>query len=180
MSELKQQSFGRVFDADNHYWETAEAFTRYRDPKYRDRGLQLVEHEGQVRYFMDGELWQLLPGPGDLHLRPVPGSLVEYFAGRDTHTVRLTAFSQKPADHPEYFNREARLKTMDEQGLEAAWLFPSHGVCIEGPMQKDVEASLNILTAFNRWVDDEWGFAYQNRIFGVPTLSLTDLDLALK
>ena len=22
-----------IFDADNHYWETSDAFTRYRDPK---------------------------------------------------------------------------------------------------------------------------------------------------
>ena len=92
----------------------------------------------------------------------------------------MTAFTQEPAEHPEYFNRDARLKTMDDQGLEAAWLFPSHGVCIEGPMQTDIEASLNIMTGFNRWIDDEWGFAYKNRIFGVPTLSLTDLDLALR
>ena len=83
MTELKQKSFGRVFDADNHYWETHEAFTRYRDPKFRDRGLQLIEHEGVVRYFMNGQLWPLLPGPGDLHKRPVPGSMVDFFAGRE-------------------------------------------------------------------------------------------------
>ena len=180
MAELKQESFGSVFDADNHYWETQDAFMRYRDPKFRDRGLQLVEHEGAVRYFMNGELWPLLPGPGDLHLRPVPGSMVDFFAGRESRSAFMTAFTQKPAEHPEYFNRDARLRTMDAQGLEGAWLFPSHGVCIEGPMQNDIEASLNIMTGFNRWIDDEWGFAYKNRIFGVPTLSLTDLDLALR
>ena len=47
-------------------------------------------------------------------------------------------------------------------------------------MQPDIEASLHILGAFNRWIDDEWGFAYQNRIFAVPLLSLSDLDGALR
>ncbi len=29
------QTVATVFDADNHYWETSDAFTRYRSPKYR-------------------------------------------------------------------------------------------------------------------------------------------------
>ena len=68
---------------------------------------------------------------------------------------------------------------MDEQGVEAAWLFPSQGVCMEGPMQPDIEASIHILRAFNRWLDDDWGFAYQNRIFAVPFLTLSDVDQAV-
>ena len=42
--------------------------------------------------------------------------------------------------------------------------------CSKAPMQPDIEASIEILRAFNRWIDDDWGFAYQNRIFGVPFL----------
>jgi predicted TIM-barrel fold metal-dependent hydrolase len=68
---------------------------------------------------------------------------------------------------------------MDAQGIEACWMFPSHGVCIEGPMSGDIEASLHIISAFNRWIEEDWGFAYKDRIFGVPLLSLSDLDLAI-
>ena len=68
---------------------------------------------------------------------------------------------------------------MDEQGVEAAWMFPSQGVCMEGPMQPDIEASIHILGAFNRWIEDDWGFAYQDRIFGVPFLTLSDVDGAV-
>lgn len=175
-----REEFGPIFDADNHYWETAEAFMRYRSPQYRDRGLRLVQHEGQVRYFMGDQIWPMLPGPGDLHARPVPGSLFDYFAGKEASTVRGPAFSQDPKDHPEYFHRDARIACMDQQGVEASWMFPTHGVCIEGPMQRvDPEAALDILRGFNRWIDEEWGFAYQNRIFGIPLLSLTDRDAAL-
>jgi predicted TIM-barrel fold metal-dependent hydrolase len=42
-----------------------------------------------------------------------------------------------------------------------------------------VEAILDIFRAFNRWLDDEWGFAYHNRIFGAPYLTLSDLDAAI-
>jgi predicted TIM-barrel fold metal-dependent hydrolase len=58
-------------------------------------------------------------------------------------------------------------------------MFPSQGVCMEGPMQPDIEAAVGIFGAFNRWLDDDWGFAYRDRIFGVPYLTLSDLDSAV-
>ena len=172
--------FGMIFDADNHYWESRDAFTRYRSSKFADRGLRLVDTDRGVRYFIGNEAHPILPGPGDLHGRPVPGALLDYFAGRATLDPSMPElWSQQPVDHPEWYNRDARLKVMDEQGIEAAWMFPSHGVCIEGPMQPDIEASIHIIGAFNRWIDDEWGFAYKDRIFGVPLLTLSDLGIAL-
>ena len=46
-------------------------------------------------------------------------------------------------------------------------------------MQPDVEAILDIFRAFNRWIDDEWGFAHKDRIFAAPYVTLSDLDRAL-
>ena len=169
-----------IFDADNHYWEASDAFTRYRDPAFNDRGLRVVDADGTLRYFIGDKPHPILPGPGDAHGRPVPGSLLNFFAGKesaDPHKSDL--WSEIPSEHPEWFNRDARLNTMDAQGIAACWMFPSHGVCIEGPMQPDIEASLHIIGAFNRWLADDWGFAYRDRIFAVPLLSLSDLDVAL-
>lgn len=180
MTEQTMDRIGAIFDADNHYWEASDAFTRHRDPKFMDRGLRVVEKDGKLRYYFGEKPHPILPGPGDAHGRPVPGSLLDYFAGKashDPHNSQL--WSEVPAAHPEWFNRDARLKVMDAQGIEACWMFPSHGVCIEGPMRDDIEASLHIISAFNRWIDEDWGFAYQDRIFGVPLLSLSSLDHAL-
>ena len=172
--------FGSIFDADHHYWEPSDAFTRYRDPKFRDRGLRVVEHEGQLRYFVGDKLFNYLPGPGDVHGRPRPGSMFDYFAGREGFDPIKHAYDVPPAEHPEWFNREARLKVMDEQGVEACWMFPTHGVCLEGSMQPDIEGSLATIGAFNRWIEEEWGFAWQNRIFGVPLMSLSDPEAAVR
>jgi len=179
MTAADQSRFGPIFDADHHYWESSDAFTRYRDPRFRDRGLRIAEHDGQMRYFIGDKLHPTLPGPGDMHGRPAPGILFDYFAGREAIEPEKHAYTEKPSDHPEWYNRDARLASMDQQGVEAAWMFPSHGVCMEGPMQPDIEAALHILSGFNRWIHDEWGFDYQNRIFGVPFLSLSDLDAAI-
>jgi hypothetical protein len=76
---------------------------------------------------------------------------------------------EEPAEHPEWFDRDARLACMDDQGVEAAWLFPSQGVCMEGPMQPDIEASIEVLRAFNRWLEEDWGFAYRTASSASPS-----------
>ncbi|NYQ85995.1 amidohydrolase family protein, partial [Escherichia coli] len=87
------------------------------------------------------------------------------------------SFNEAPADHPEYYDRDTRISVMDEQGVEAMWMFPSQGVVLEAPMLAvDVEAAIEVCTAFNNGIEDEWGFAYQNRIFGVPYLNMSDPD----
>jgi predicted TIM-barrel fold metal-dependent hydrolase len=168
-----------VFDADNHYWESSDAFTRHRSPLFADRGVLVREVDGKMRYLVQGEQHPWIPGPGDSNPRPRPGALLDYFAGRDTgQSIAESLTSEDPTEHPEWFNRDARLACMDDQEVEACWMFPSQGVCMEGLMQPDIEAIVDIFGAFNRWIDDEWGFAYHNRIFGVPQLTLSDLDAA--
>ncbi len=168
------------FDADNHYWESSDAFTRYRSPAFADRGVVVKQLDGRWRYVVHGEPHPWVPGPGDLNPRPRPGALFDYFSGRGTKTdVADMLTCEDPADHPEWFGRDARLEVMDRQGLDGVWMFPSQGVCMEGPMQPDIEAAIDIFGGFNRWLDDEWGYAYRDRIFGVPYLILSDLDAAV-
>jgi len=140
----------------------------------------LREIDGKPYYYFGERAHPIIPGPGDVHPRPRPGALYEYFAGKSSkERVGDELACEDPAAHPEWFDHDARLACMDAQGVEAAWLFPSQGVCMEGPMQPDIEASIEVLRAFNRWLDDDWGFAYQDRIFAVPFLTLSDLDLAV-
>ncbi len=165
-----------VFDADNHYWETSDAFTRYRSPEFAERGVQVKEIDGRMRYTVQGDLHPWIPGPGDANPRPQPGA----FLDRSGRSIVEMLTSEDPTQHPEWFGRDARLPVMDDQGVEACWMFPSQGVCMEGVMQPDIAAILDIFRGFNRWLDDEWGFAYKDRIFASPYLTLSDLDAAIK
>ncbi len=49
----------------------------------------------------------------------------------------------------------------------------------EHALRHDAEATFAALTAFNRWLEEEWGFGADGRIFGVPLLSLVDVELAV-
>jgi len=181
ITDLDAAPIGALFDADNHYWEPTDAFTRHRDPKYADRGVIVREVDGRLRYVVHGRMHPWIPGPGDVNPRPRPGALFDYFAGRGVDADLAAALtSEDPAAHPEWFDREARLATMDAQGLDGVWLFPSQGVCMEGQMQPDIEAAVAVYRAFNRWLDDDWGFAHRDRIFGVPYLTLSDVEGAIE
>jgi len=69
---------------------------------------------------------------------------------------------------------------MDRQGLEAMWLFPTLGILYEELLKHDVPAVTHTFGAFNRWLDEDWGFSYENRIFAAPYMALGDVDWACR
>jgi predicted TIM-barrel fold metal-dependent hydrolase len=163
-----------AFDADNHYYEAIDAFTRHMDRRMAKRAVQWVTLNGRQRLLVCGRLDRFIPNPT---FDPVakPGSLDAYFRGRNpTGGSMAELFGELEPIRPEYRDRDARLARMDAQGLEACFLFPTLGVGIEHPMRHDAEVTHATLHAFNQWLDDDWGFAHQGRLFAAPMLSLMD------
>ena len=68
---------------------------------------------------------------------------------------------------------------MAEQGLDAVLLFPTLGCGVEEALKHDVPATMASLNAFNRWLDEDWGFSHEHRLITAPMLSLADPDAAL-
>jgi predicted TIM-barrel fold metal-dependent hydrolase len=162
------------FDADNHYYEAEDAFTRHIDRRMAKRGVQWVELRGKKRILVGGKLDKFIPNPS---FDPVakPGSLEEYFRGENPSGKSMAElFGDLEPIRPEYRDRDARLRKLDEQGLGKALLFPTLGCGLEEALRHDVEATHAVLGAFNRWLDEDWGFAYRERLFAVPMLSLAD------
>nr|MDT0665421.1 amidohydrolase family protein [Micromonospora sp. DSM 115978] len=58
-------------------------------------------------------------------------------------------------------------------------MLPTLAVAVEQDMIDDVELTYASLRAFNRWLEEDWGYATEERIFAVPMLSLLDLDHAM-
>ena len=67
---------------------------------------------------------------------------------------------------------------MDAQGIEACVLFPSVALVVEHFFESPDDLYLNF-HAFNRYLDEEWGFSYQGRIHPVAAVSLRDLSRAV-
>ena len=76
-------------------------------------------------------------------------------------------------------NRDLRLALMDEQGINAAVMFPGIVLTLEVEFQDDVDAIYANARAFNRWIYDQIGYNHADRIFLPPYISLADVDLAV-
>ena len=74
----------------------------------------------------------------------------------------------------------SRLAVIDAQGLEGVLMFPqTEGLIVHDAFPGDTEATFANVRAFNRYVENEWGFAYENRIFIPAVNSFQDVDLAV-
>ena len=104
----------------------------------------------------------------------VPGCVDPLFRGQVPPGVDPRSLSKVEPIHPEYRDRDARLQVMDRQGIDAIVVFPTMGCGVEEALRLDIDATMATLAAFNRWLEDDWGFAYDGRIFAVPMLSLAD------
>ena len=58
----------------------------------------------------------------------------------------------------------------------AELLFPTLGCGVEEALRHDIPATMASVTAFNRWLEEDWGFDYERRLIAVPMLSLADVD----
>jgi len=50
---------------------------------------------------------------------------------------------------------------------------------MEEALAHDPEALVAAFHAFNQWLDEDWGYAYQERIFAAPMITLVDVDAAV-
>jgi predicted TIM-barrel fold metal-dependent hydrolase len=165
----------RTIDADNHYYETRDAFTRHIEFRCAERTLRVErDDEGNDRMIIDGRPY-VFSDPKYDKTNP-PGSLLASL--RDPNRKDYKSSFSADAMLAAYQDRDARLRLMDEQGIDAAILLPSMAVCVEHPIRHDPELTDAVLRAFNRWLEDDWGYAHDNRIFAVPLVSLLDVDRA--
>ncbi len=170
---------GPVFDADNHYYEASDAFTRHVPKRMRHRCVDWVQMDDGRRYqTVGGRINRSLGNPT---FNPIskPGVLREFYQGnpRGVSSAELMSGSLEPMP-PEYMDRDARLARLDQQGLAGAWLFPTAGVLYEEPLENDIPALTTTFSAFNRWLDEDWGLVYKDRLFAAPYITLADVDWA--
>jgi predicted TIM-barrel fold metal-dependent hydrolase len=168
----------RPIDADNHYYEALDAFTRYLPKEFRDRGVKPVQDGKRVQLLIGGRVNRFVPNP-TFDPIIVPGCLDPLFRGQIPEGVDPRSLMQVEPLRPEYRERDRRIQVMDEQGLGAALLFPTLGCGVEEALRDDIDATMASLSAFNRWLEDDWGFDHRQRIIAAPMLSLADPEAAV-
>jgi predicted TIM-barrel fold metal-dependent hydrolase len=169
-----------AFDADHHYYEAEDAFTRHIEPKMQRRAMQWGVVNGRKSLLVAGKVNRFIPNPT---FDPVakPGCLDQYFRGRNPEGKSIReVFGELEPINPAYRNREARIALMDTQGIAGQFMFPTLGVGMEESLKHDREALCAAFRAFNRWLAEDWGFAYEERLFAAPYITLVDVDNAVR
>ena len=123
--------------------------------------MQWAQIDGKTRLLVGGKVNKFIPNPT---FDPVaaPGVMDEYFRGRNPKSADPgKLFGELEPIRPEYRDRDARLAVMDAQGMEGCIMLPTLGVGMEQALAGDLPALAAAFRAFNRWLDEDWGFAYQ-------------------
>jgi predicted TIM-barrel fold metal-dependent hydrolase len=170
----------RAFDADNHYYEHEDAFIRHIDPRMRRRCMEWAVVGGRKRLLVGGRINRFIPNPT---FDPVarPGVLDDFFRGRNPEGKDVAAlFGELDPIDPAFRDRDARLALLDTQGLEGTYLFPTLAVGMEESLKDDPEALCAAFRAFNRWLVEDWGFAYRDRLFAAPYIPLANPEWAVE
>jgi predicted TIM-barrel fold metal-dependent hydrolase len=168
-------------DADEHYYEPDDCFTRHIEQRFRERTVW-VDRNGPNpgRMWVGDERCHFFSvGVGD-SVGP-PGAMKAFLRGESDEGGNPSLRAIHALSVPEFVERKARLTKMDEQGVEACLMLPTAGVGVEPQLRtpRHRDALYPSLRAFNRWLEEDWGYGADGRIYGAPVLSLVDLDEAL-
>ncbi|BBZ75522.1 amidohydrolase [Mycolicibacterium anyangense] len=167
-------------DFDQHSYESTDCFTRFMPKAKLDSAVHLVEMpSGHKALLANDRLVTAFEKEHDLSKAYVPGSLVEMLtqraSGNATDAERFFEPLQK-----EYLDRDARLIQLGEQQIEKAIMYPGGWALLAEPFLKDdVDALYDNYESFNKWINEDWGFNYQDTIYAPALLSLRDLDRAV-
>jgi predicted TIM-barrel fold metal-dependent hydrolase len=168
----------RVMDADNHFYEPPGILEPYLERRFHDRVAidyapgKEAEHNARIRADQEQQR----------RLESVPGSALgkgNVFRDRSAEE-RERIVQEFRALEGSYQDRARRIEVMDAQGIETAIMFPTGvGVGIWSNNWTDPEANIANVRAYNRWVDDTWGFAEDARIITPAAVGLLDLEAGL-
>jgi predicted TIM-barrel fold metal-dependent hydrolase len=168
-----------VFDADNHLYETKDAFTKFLPERYRS-AVDYVDVRGRTKIVIKGTISEYIPNP-TFEVVAAPGAMEDYFRVGNPEGKDRRAIFGEPVRSPEAFREpESRLKLMNEQGLDRALMFPTLASLLEERLRDDPEATHAVIHALNQWMHETWTFGYEDRIFATPVITMPIVEKAVE
>ncbi len=169
----------RIFDADNHLYETKDAFTRHLPARYKG-AIDYVELHGRTKIMIRGLVSEYIPNPTfDVVARP--GAQEEYFRNGNPEGKSYRELIGEPMRCiPAFREPGPRVELMDELGVDQSLMFPTLASLLEERMRDDPELTHAAIHSLNEWLYEEWGFNHENRIFTTPVITLPIVEKAIE
>jgi predicted TIM-barrel fold metal-dependent hydrolase len=166
----------RVVDADNHYYEPYDCFTRHIERRYSSEAVRVIPGSDGLGRVYFGEKPARFMRVMQTDYIGSPGSLQTFFTDGAAGVERDIINGH---DYPELMEYAARVKLLDEQQVKAAIMLPTFLDGIENDMVGDLEVFYANQRSYNHWVEEDWGYGADGRVFGAAWMSLLDLNLAI-
>jgi predicted TIM-barrel fold metal-dependent hydrolase len=168
-----------VFDADNHLYETQDAFTRHLPKQYRN-AIDYVEVRGRTKIVVRGTISDYIPNP-TFEVVAKPGAQEAYFREGNPEGKSYREIIGEPMKAIPAFRRpEPRVELMDEQGVDRTLMFPTLASLLEERMRDVPETIHAVVHSLNEWLLEEWTFDYEDRIFTTPVITLPIVEKAIE
>jgi predicted TIM-barrel fold metal-dependent hydrolase len=168
----------QLVDFDQHSYESDDCFTRHMPKSKLDTAIYPIRNASGRKVLLAGNrIVNALEG--DLDMVNVPGSLVDMLKARSSGQTADSERYYEPIQI-EYRDHDARLRQLTEQQIEHSIMYPGGWALFAEAYLEGVDPLYDNLSSFNRWIAEDWGFAYQDRIFAPAMLSLRDLDRAVQ
>jgi predicted TIM-barrel fold metal-dependent hydrolase len=168
-----------VFDADNHMYETTDAFTKFLPPEYSGL-IKYVEVNGRTKIAVRNVISEYIPNP-TFNVVGRPGASEELFKHGNPEGKTRREIIGDPIRSPEaFFSPAPRLALMDELGLDRALMWPTLASLLEERLADDPVATHIVVHALNEWMHEHWTFNYEGRIFASPVITLPIVDKAIQ
>ena len=157
----------RIMDADGHVVEPPIVWTEYTEPAYREQMIQVRRNrDGHDELFIMNENRSRPNLPVTASV--VPGGL------SDLEKARKLTWEDVPRGG---FDPDARIKIMDEEGIDVAFLYPSLFLLYGDLTEPKLQAAA--CRAYSNWLAD-FCRAHPKRLFGVAPIPLLDVDEAVR
>jgi len=168
-----------VFDADNHLYETRDAFTRHLPEPYR-AAIKYVEVDGRTKIMIRGQVSDYIPNP-TFEVVARPGAQEEFFrVGNPEGKSYRELIGEPMRAIPAFREPGPRLEVMDELGVDRTLMFPTLASLLEERMRDDPELTHVVIHALNEWLHEQWSFNYQDRIYTTPVITLPIVEKAIE
>jgi predicted TIM-barrel fold metal-dependent hydrolase len=179
----RQLSFP-VFDADNHMYETQDAFTKYLPEEFSGL-IKYVEVKGRTKIAIKNKISEYIPNPTFNVVAPPGAQELEFKLKNPSSKTKPGDKKPEPPPRyvpsiPAYFEPEARIQLLDELGIDRAMMWPTLASLLEERLADDPQATHIVIHAFNQWMHEHWTYNFDDRIFPTPVITLPIVDEALR
>ena len=169
-----------IYDADNHMYETPEAFTKHLPPAYAGL-IKYVQVKGRTKIAIKNVITDYIPNP-TFEVVARPGAQEDYFRDGNPEGKSRREIMGEPMRS---LGRVLRARNRASSSWTSwastgAVMWPTLASLLEERLSDDPRAMHVVVHALNQWMYEHWTFNYEDRIYPTPVITLPIVDEAIE